>query len=421
MKNNICLITIGTEIQKGYIKDINSSFIAEYLSKAGLNVSFSVFVDDNIDNIKSALDFAFSRLDTVITTGGLGPTRDDLTRSAVSEYFGLPLIENKEERNRILNILNKKNIQNLDCNQKQALFPEGARILINKNKTASGFCIEKNNKKCISLPGVPAELRNIILSNDLKSYIIDSRESFQFINTSFNYLICSYGESQIENILIENQEKFADYSVSIICNYRMILLYFTPVSKDHNENKLYNDLVKLFGKINIIRASSPFEALFSLLKQNDYTIAFAESATGGLLSFEMSRLSGISSVFNGSIVCYSNKSKISLLGVNEYDISKYGAVSKIVAQQMAEGVIKALNADIGIGITGIAGPKGETPYKPLGLFYISAFCNNTRSVNYSRTAELILEGDRHTRQYQAVSIGTYMAIELINHIMKRRK
>lgn len=404
MINDLCIITIGNEIQKGITEDTNRVFLSRYLDKRGYNVLYSISVSDDYLSISDCLAFCYDKCRAVITTGGLGPTSDDITRNAVADYFNKPLIEDLEEKERILSVLKSKRADHLKCNMKQAFFPEGSELIKNVGYTASGFVLRSMGNICISLPGVPSELRKLVIDGSVDRHLPESSKS----KSALHYIVYNYRESEAESILQSSGDYLMGANYSIICNYKMILLIFYPLSSEFMHYDLDNRLYELFGKENIIRASGIYEALYLLIKDRGLSVSFAESATGGFLSNMFTRISGISEVFSGSIVSYSNESKICLLGVNECDIKSFGAVSEPVSVQMARGVRKAFNSDLGLGITGIAGPTGETPDKPLGLFYISLSFKDK-----IMTEKFILDGDRFTRQQGAAARAVYMMVRMI--------
>ncbi len=401
---DMAILIIGSEIQQGFIEDSNFHFLSGYFVNRGFNIKFHISVNDNYDDIISALGFAAANADIIVTTGGLGPTSDDITRDAIADYFSLPLVQDDAELRRINSVLEGRENRKYDYNSKQAYFPYGAEIIENQGCSASGFFLKKHEKISISLPGVPSELRKIVLNGNLDNYL-PSLLSVQPHCCCF--IAVGFRESEVEEIIQANISSFAGSDYSIICSYRMILLVFAC----HSEaacGTLEERLKRLLGEKNIVKSSNIYEALFVILRDRGLTVSFAESATGGLLSALFSKISGVSSVFKGSIVSYSNEAKISLLDVDKSAIEEYGAVSRTVSRQMAMGARERFSSDIGVGITGIAGPSGERPEKPLGLFYISVSDKeNTESMKF------ILAGDRITRQHGAAARAVFMVMSLV--------
>lgn len=410
MKNNsICVINIGTEIQRGYIQDTNFRFLADFINKRGCELNFHLSVSDDPREIIDAFEFCFNRSFTVITTGGLGPTADDITRQAIADYFGYPLKKNYQEEKRILQVLGSKSLSGIRCNEKQSFFPENSEVIENKSCTASGFACRKGKKLAIALPGVPSELRKIIINGQLDNYLPFCRQ----FTEDCRFFVLGYRESEVEDLIQSDRHVFNYPDYSIFCSFGMIMLSFRTKA-GFDCNRIIQEAGSRFGINNIIEASDIYEALFIELQKKQLSVSFAESATGGLLSARLTEISGVSEVFPGSVVSYCDESKISLLGVDKSDINKHGAVSSKVSCQMAKGIRKLFNSDIGAGITGIAGPTGATAQKPVGLFFISV-----AYLDGIITREFILDGDRETRQQNAASRAVFMVLSMVRDIKRR--
>lgn len=366
------IITVGTEIILGQIVDINAPYIARVLTERGIQVLFQTSVCDDKELLISALKIAAGRVNLVITTGGLGLTANDITREAVSEFFGVRLIHNREACVRIQKLAEEHHedmITLMDEHNKQALIPEGALVITNDGGTATGFAFQRNNTEIVCLPGVPREMESM-----LNKYLDIYCDRHPFMGCRLARDIHTFG---ISERTVEDQIKREEHvkAMTLVHNGIVTVNVLAVAAKRENAlnllDKAESDIRKRLGSAVFGVDDQTLEyAVFSFLKKHNKTIATAESCTGGLVSDKLTNISGISEFFLEGVVAYSNKAKTDVLGVPEELIVKYGAVSPQVAQAMAEGIRKKSSANIGIGITGIAGPTGATKEKPVGLVYI---------------------------------------------------
>ncbi len=373
------IITIGDELLYGQIEDSNSPFVAEKLTSSGLKVVFKTSVGDDITRIAEAFETARSRVDVIIATGGLGPTSDDLTKKAIVKTFKRNLVLHPEILKNIEDSFQKRGIPMPSINQNQALIPQGTKALSNLWGIAPGIFLEDENTLFFALPGVPVEMQ-WMLENEVMPMLRAKRVSGSTGAESFilHRKLKTTGIS--ESALFEKIEKLIDPKEEIKIAFLPTLLGVTirltmeSEEKDPAETKLdeYERKVReiLGSLIYGVDEQTLEEVVGRLLFERKKTIAVAESCTGGLLGSRITNISGSSRYFERGVVTYSNQSKTELLKIPPEDIEKYGAVSKEIALLMAEGVRKLARSDFGLSVTGIAGPTGGTPQKPVGLVYI---------------------------------------------------
>ncbi|TET06671.1 MAG: competence/damage-inducible protein A [Candidatus Atribacteria bacterium] len=369
------IISIGSEILRGQISDTNSNFIVKKLVELSIDVEHISAVSDDPESLLSTLKQALQRSDLIITTGGLGPTEDDITYQTITRALNLKLIKYPEAEENLKRILKKINKTISPSNLKQVYFPEGAKIIINQYGTAPAMILEKDNKIICSFPGVPHEMKNLIEEN-LIPYL---KEKFppSMIKKSKILKITGLGESSVNELIRDYMNKQTNFSFGIYANPEDIQVQITTQAPTEKEvEKLLqssvNQLTKILG--NYIYGSDEEtieEVVGNLLKTKKLKLAIAESCTGGMLGEMITRIPGSSEYFQGGMISYNAKIKEDLLKVPPEVIKKHGEVSEQVARLMAEGVRINCHSDIGISITGIAGPGGATEKKKVGLVYMA--------------------------------------------------
>lgn len=411
------ILSVGTELLLGDILNTNAQYISRELANLGVNVYYQTVVGDNPERLKNAYNFALSRADIVITTGGLGPTKDDLTKEIAAEYFNKKLILDNNSLEEILTFFKKINREVSENNRKQAYFPEGCIILKNNNGTAPGCIIEENNKIAILLPGPPKEMVPM-----LNEGVIPYLKKFQDGTLVSKVLrITGIGESSVDNLIGYIIDRQTNPTVAPYAKDNEVTLRLT--AKANSEEEAYKLIVPVekeirdkLGDINVygVENESVEEIVAKLLIENKLTIATAESCTGGLLAGKLINYPGISSVFLEGAVTYSNTAKINRLKVKEDTLNKFGAVSSECAAEMAEGIAKAAGTNVGVSTTGIAGPGGGTDEKPVGLVYAGIYINGV-----VKTKELNLVGNRQKVRDRAVaSTLDWLRRELIAYLSK---
>ncbi|QSZ26372.1 competence/damage-inducible protein A [Aceticella autotrophica] len=375
MKSEI--ISVGTELLLGQIVNTNAKYISLKLSTIGIDVFFQTNVGDNPKRLKECLEIAVKRSDIIILTGGLGPTMDDLTKETVAEFFDLPLIEDTDSKLSIENYFNKSNRKMTANNYKQALFPEGSKILPNEIGTAPGCIFKKNSKIIIILPGPPSELIPMF-DNYVYPYLKNMSDK---IIVSKVIKIFGIGESKVED-MVNDLLISSNPTVAPLISDGIVTLRIT--AKSDNKEEAENMIAKIEEKIKDVIGDYIFGSddetmeyvIFNLLRERNLTLTTAESCTGGLLSKMITDIPGSSEIFKYGFVTYSNEAKHKMLGVSKQTLEKYGAVSIETAKEMAVNAKEIANADYGVSITGIAGPDGGTEKKPVGLVYIGLSYNN---------------------------------------------
>lgn len=371
------IIAVGTELLLGNIVNTNAQYLSQKLADLGIDVYYHQVVGDNKKRIQEAIINGMKRADILITTGGLGPTDDDLTKEAVSEALGLTLALHQESLDKIVNFFNSIGREMVECNKKQAYIPEGSQILINNNGTAPGVLIEKENKIIVLLPGPPKELMPMF-EESVFPYL---RKKSKSMIKSKILRVTGVGESTIQEML---NDLFINQTNPTLAPYAKDGEVHLRISAKTEDEKEADCLIaKMEANVRNILKENVYgvddetleEVVAKLLMDKNMTIALAESCTGGLIASRLTDIPGVSAVFMNSIVSYSNQSKQQFLGVSEDTIRVYGAVSRETAYEMAEGVQKNSNTNIGLSVTGIAGPDGGSIEKPVGLFYIGLAIN----------------------------------------------
>ncbi|MFI3227635.1 MAG: competence/damage-inducible protein A [Clostridia bacterium] len=372
---NVEIISVGTEILLGDIVNSDAQMLSQELAKIGLNVYFHTVVGDNKYRLKDALNIAKERADIIITTGGLGPTYDDLTKEIIAETFGKELIYDESSYDSIKQYFAKGKI-NLTKNQiKQAMLPEGCTPFYNDWGTAPGCGFKSGKNYVLMLPGPPKECKPMFLYRAIP-YLHTLTDG---VIHSVSLKMFGTGEAQVEEILRDKMLTYTNPTIAPYAKQGECLVRVTAKAHDLDTAKEMIEPVKkeiytLLGKFIYGEDEGTLEeVVMEKLIQSEVTVSCAESCTGGLLSKRMTDIAGVSSVFKGSVCTYSNESKVKLVGVNQETLDKYGAVSEQTAREMAKGVSETFGTDIGVSTTGIAGPTGGTPEKPLGLVYVCVY------------------------------------------------
>ena len=372
---NAEILAVGTEILLGDIVNTNSQYIARELADLGVGVYYQTVVGDNPERMKRAMYEAFSRADIVITTGGLGPTADDLTKEMGAEYFGKKLILDERSLKRLKNFFNKLNKTMTDNNVKQAYVPEGSIVMYNQNGTAPGIIIEENGKILIMLPGPPKEM--VPMFDEQVKPFLKSKQEYTLVSRVLR--VSELGESTMESMVRDIIDESLNPTVAPYAKNNESLLRITARAKSNEEaekliepvaDEIYRrlgDNIYAEGETNIS------QVVAKALLESGKTISVSESCTGGLLASAFIDNSGISEVFMEGAVTYSNEAKMNRLGVKKETLDSFGAVSEQVAMEMAEGIAKTARTNIGMSTTGVAGPDGGTEEKPVGLVYIGLY------------------------------------------------
>lgn len=393
------IIAVGTEITMGNTLNTNSQYISNKLLDLGIETYYHTSVDDDSKRLSNVINIALERADIIITTGGLGPTGDDLTKEIVSKSLDLGLEMNSEMETEIEKMfLNLGKIMT-NNNRKQASKPIGSQFLKNEIGTAPGIYIKKGGKKIIMMPGPPREMT---LMFDKEVVPLLKGNNF-IIQRSINTI--GIGESSLETQLLSMglTTNTSNIFVSTFAGEGSVEIKI--IGKGSNKDTIEEDINKVVQRIQYDFKDNIYgydnisieESLINLLKNRKYKLGLCESCTGGLIASKITRIPGASSVLDRAIVSYSNKSKIEELNVNKNTLEKYGAVSKETAYEMAKGLLESTKSlDIVLSITGLAGPEGGTIEKPIGLVYI---CIMTE--DFYHVIKANFNGDRYLIQNRA--------------------
>ncbi|MBU3156280.1 competence/damage-inducible protein A [Clostridium estertheticum] len=386
------ILAVGTEILLGDIVNTNAQYIAKRLADLGIAVYHQSVVGDNPERLLEAYRLAFSRADLVITTGGLGPTKDDLTKEVAFEYFGKESVVHEPSLKVIEDYFKKSNRVMVESNKKQAYFPVDAVILPNNNGTAPGCIIEENKKIVALLPGPPFEMKPMF-----EESVVPYLKKFeQGVLVSKVLRVIGVGESSAAEMIEDILDTQTNPTVAPYAKEGEVTFRITSKANTYDEGiKLMEpmeaEIRSRLGNNNIYGEGDVTleSVLCEMLVNKRLTIATAESCTGGMVAAALINYPGISSVFMEGAVTYTNEAKINRLGVKKETLDKYGAVSSEVAAEMALGIAKTAGTSIGISTTGIAGPGGGSEEKPVGLVYVGLYINGQ-----VKTKMLKLSGDR---------------------------
>lgn len=369
------IITIGDEILIGQITDTNSAWLGQELNKLGIKVIHKSSVGDDANAIVNALTEASNRADIIITTGGLGPTKDDVTKHTLCNYFKTKLVLNTEVENWVRQIFTQRKLPIIPNNLAQAMLPENCEVLFNRSGTAPGMWFNQNNKIYISMPGVPFEMKVIFEEQCVPRL----KQQFSLpVIIHRTILTCGIGESFLAKKIEPLENSLPEYiKLAYLPSVGQVRLRFSGYHPNTNmlTDELNNTIAKLHTLIGTHIFGEENETLQGkigqLLLASNSTLATAESCTGGYIAHLITSVSGSSAYYQGSIISYANLIKINELGVLPQTINTEGAVSKACVIQMADGVRKKFNTTYAIATSGIAGPGGGTPQKPVGLVWIA--------------------------------------------------
>ncbi|MEA5498615.1 competence/damage-inducible protein A [Limnoraphis robusta Tam1] len=369
------IICVGTELLLGDILNSNAQFLGQQLAELGIAHYYQTVVGDNRERLKQVIEIASQRSQLLIFTGGLGPTPDDLTVETIADFFGVPLIERPEIIEDIQQKFAQRGRTMSPSNRKQALIPQGAEILTNSIGSAPGIIWQPRSDKLtiLTFPGVPTEMKQ--MWHEIAVPYLQSQGWCQGIIRSHTLRFWGIAESALAE-KVSSYLNLTNPTVAPYANYGEVKLRISAQAESLEAAEqlitpIEQQLKEIAGIDCYGRDSDTLASVVGqLLQKNNSTLAVAESCTGGGLGQMITRVPGSSSYFRGGIIAYDNAVKTALLGVNPQDIEQWGAVSEIVAEQMALGVRSQLNTTWGLSITGIAGPDGGTETKPVGLVYI---------------------------------------------------
>ncbi len=392
------IITIGDELLIGQVIDTNSAFIAQELGKIGIMVKRRIAVGDDKNEIMAALDEAKNLSELILITGGLGPTKDDITKHTLSEYFKSSLIMNEEIKLMVIDLFKKLNRPMPEINLKQAELPHNCIPIKNYFGTAPGMCFMQEGKVFISMPGVPFEMKPMMIDSAIPIIKKEFKTPFIIHRTIH---VQGVGESFLAEQIKDIEESFpSNFKLAYLPHYSIVRLRITAIGE--NEMELKEKVDSLEKQITDRIGENVFgyddttleKTIGEILRQQLKTISTAESCTGGLIAHKLVSVAGASDYFVGSMVCYSYEAKENYLGVKKNTLDTFGAVSEETVREMVQGALRNLKTDYAIAVSGIAGPGGGTPDKPVGTVWI-AVGNNEKIIakrfQFARTREIIME------------------------------
>lgn len=367
------IISVGTEILFGQIVNTNAVYLSQQLNELGINVYFHFTAGDNAERLKEVFTYAMSKSDLIITTGGLGPTQDDLTKETIAQITDKKLTLHQASYDKLCNYFKKLGKSMSENNVKQAYLPEDSIVLPNDCGTAPGFLLELNKKNIITLPGPPKEMQ-CMFENYVKSYL---KEKSPHIIFSKVLRFFGIGESSLETALLDlisNQSNptIATYAKQGEVSARITAKAYTISEANRIIEPITEEIKKRLDQyIYSDNDEELAEVVAKALMEKKLTISLAESCTGGLIAAKLTEIPGISQCLDRSIVTYSNEAKMQELDVKGSTLQEYGAVSEETAKEMVLGLKQKTGSDICLSVTGIAGPDGGTKEKPVGLVFVA--------------------------------------------------
>lgn len=395
------ILAIGTELLMGQTVNTNASYLSRELSEMGISVFYHYTVGDNPGRIQLHLNALLEQCDTVFTTGGLGPTLDDITKEIVADTLGLGMVMDQHSLDRIKERFGMFNKIMPESNIRQAYFPEGATILDNDCGTAPAciVSVKDSDKNIVILPGPPKEMKHIF-EKYIRSFLLEKN---QHAMHSKYLSIYDLGESTVEDALLDLVTSQTNPTIATYAGDGKVLLRITSSGLEKGMNELAVDEMvetvksRIGSHVVSDNGDDIDKVILEMLIHQKLRIAFVESCTGGLLSYSLIKNPGSSEVIDSSLVTYSNEAKMREVGVKSETLQTYGAVSHQTCHEMVSGLAAKTGVDIAVSITGVAGPTGGTREKPVGLVYIGIFYKGE-----ILTFENHFTGDRETVQRRTV-------------------
>lgn len=405
---NTEIISVGTELLLGHVTNTDARDVSELLSKIGINVLYHTVVGDNPQRLEECVKIARERADIIITTGGLGPTCDDLTKEILARAFGVKLVEDKREMDTLYDYINlgKKLTDN---NFRQALLPEGCTVFHNTAGTAPGCAFKKDGKVVVMLPGPPKECR-IMLKKSAIPYLRQLSDE-KIVSHTVN--IFGIGESAVDDIFAGEMNamtnpSMAPYAKECDCLLKVTAKAHTEAEAEEMLRPVMAEVQEKLGEVVYgVDVDCIEQSVLKLLREKNMTFSAAESCTGGDVAKRFTDMPGASSFFLGGVVTYTNGAKAKLLGIDRDMIEDIGAVSYEVAKEMAENVRRIIGTDIGVGVTGLAGPDGDGVHE-VGTVFVSM-----------ATAEQTWVKELHLGEYRTRSFIRRMAGNHVYDMMRR--
>ena len=409
---NTEIIAVGTELLLGQIANTNAQFLSKQLAEIGVNVFYHTVVGDNSSRLKTALEIAEARSNIIILTGGLGPTKDDLTKETIANHLGKELVIDDDALHSIEDFFEKVNWVMTENNRKQALIIKDSLVLTNDCGMAPGMVVTTETHTYMLLPGPPSEMRPMFLHYGQHALLTKMNLQEKIVSRVIRFF--GIGEASLETEIDDLIESQTNPTIAPLANDGEVTLRLTA------KHEIVSEAEKLLDEAETkIRArvgeyfygygdTSLVEAVFKHLKQSQLTIAVAESLTGGMFQEQITSFAGASQLLKGGVVCYSNEEKTNILHVATETIKQHGVVSEPCARELAENVATLFGANIGISFTGVAGPD-EQEGKPVGTVYIGIH----QEGQPTRVERLQLAGDRTSIRVRSVKYGYYFLLKTL--------
>ncbi|MBN1783321.1 competence/damage-inducible protein A [bacterium] len=408
------IISVGDELLNGATVNTNAAFIGDHLNRSGLETAWISVCGDHAERMRLMIGTAVERAGVVVITGGLGPTHDDITKVVVAEIFGMPLEFRQEIYTRLEHFFKSRGRRMSPLNEVQAEIPSGADVIENQLGTAPGLYIHRHHTHVFVLPGVPREMERMLLE-----YVIPALNQLRLNRPALSRTLHTIGisESELNESLSTFRDQYPDIRLASLPNYQGVSLRLSLQSEEAGAPRLFEEAVQMVretaGLFCFGEEDETLEQVVGgLLLGKNWTLSVAESCTGGLIAHRLTNVPGSSAYFERGLVAYSNQSKTEMLSVPAGLLRQHGAVSAETALAMAKGIRQSSGTDVGLSITGIAGPGGGTKEKPVGLVYIGYadpvrtdtqkyYLGSDRLMNKSRSAGYALDFVRRMLQDSA--------------------
>jgi nicotinamide-nucleotide amidase len=418
---NVEIITIGDELLIGQVVDTNSAWMGKELNKIGFDVVRKITIGDEREELLTAFNQAFNRVDVVLVTGGIGPTKDDITKQTLCEFFETDLVFDESVLRNIESIFNPRSIPINELTRNQAYVPRDCVVIPNLTGTAPVTWFERGDKVLVSMPGVPFEMKDVMTREILPRLMDKYAKDIHILHRTFS--VKNYGESALALHIADWENSLPSFiRLAYLPSPGIVRLRLTGrlsdlVALERALNDAGERLLPLLGENIFVSSEAPVgEFLGTVLKENQLTLAVAESCTGGYIAHQITAVPGSSAYFLGGVVSYSNEMKNAILGVSEIDLEQNGAVSREVALQMVEGVARITGADVAIATTGIAGPDGGSEEKPVGTVWIAIKVKDEVKVERFRFGNV-----REANIVRSANQAMLMAIEMIQRAKKAKE
>jgi nicotinamide-nucleotide amidase len=408
------IITIGDEILIGQTVDTNSAWLGEHLNAYGIEVIQITSINDKSTSIVAAIKNAENRADIILITGGLGPTKDDITKKVLADYFGARLIMHEETLQRIKHIFESRGRSLIQVNIDQALVPDSCEVILNTKGTAPGMYFEKNGKIYVSMPGVPYEMK-AMMENVVFEKLNKHGDNYAIVHKTIT--VVGVPESHLAQIIESIEDNLpSDIKLAYLPHLNLVRLRLSGKSSLRSEAELmagihtnFEKIKELIGNVWFDGDQSIAEIMGTMLKDNGQTIGTIESCSGGFVAHSITANAGSSAYYKGSLLTYAYETKVQIADIDQDMLNKVGAVSEEVCEAMALNAKQKLDVDYCISTTGIAGPEGGTADKPVGLVFIG-LAKPDGSVEVKKC-------EFHGTRLQVIERTAYTALDMVRRAM----